>query len=883
MTVGCVTGSLAGVTLQDGLVISAPYFGGGLRVTNSTFTLDNCQIVGNTVSGVVAAAQYYGGGLYAAGSSILITNCTFSRNVAYSREGGGSYVFGAGCLLGGATAEIVDSVFETNAITGKGHNIGGPDYGYGAGMYAGSSTTTIRNCEFRGNTQYGRGTTGSGQNPRTVLRGGAIYAAKPVFVHHTVIKGQSLYGSYNQPGCDSRGGGIYGVGPVSLMNVLVMNNHARSATPGSVGDGIGAQGNLFMTNCTVVKNGVIVSGRSGVWVAGTNPVAVVNSILWHNGDELVGFPTNAAGVLTNVWNCDTEDGDNAGAQGCLSVTPGFDHGYYLATNSPCVNAGNEPAANLGLEAYTARADGVLDAGTVDLGYHPRTGMDPAISEFYVLGTGDDSNSGTNWGEAFRSVTKALSVAQDGTYIHIGAGQYTNTVETFPLAITRWGLRLLGTNAEACVVNAAGANQRVIAVGSVGEIYIDGLAIRGGRYGAGNPYQGSGIYAAYSTLTLSGCHIETNSISPAPAEGHIYGGAGVYTLSSALAITNCVIANNTMGDGTGRSITYSGAGCMIESGDPVEIVDTVFLKNASRARGYSGIGSTLLGGGLYSGAPLALRNCTVTSNDLSASLGSIQGAGVYAASTLTASECTVQGNRGIGENNGGSGGGANPALYGGGIRAAGALKVSRSVITGNRLTASYRGGAYGGGIYGGAVELQNALLAGNVISASNNYGGGLYASGALAISQATVVSNQVSGIASTGTGGALVRNAIVWGNGDDLVGFATNEVGVLTNVFYCDIEDGDNNGTNGCIMVNPRFADSTYYHLSSTKGCYAGGYFGGGTWTNTALNSPLIDAGDPISARDLEPMPNGGRANLGAYGNTPVASISSSRGAVILIN
>ena len=37
--------------------------------------------------------------------------------------------------------------------------------------------------------------------------------------------------------------------------------------------------------------------------------------------------------------------------------------------------------------------------------------------------------------------------------------------------------------------------------------------------------------------------------------------------------------------------------------------------------------------------------------------------------------------------------------------------------------------------------------------------------------------------------------------------------------------------------------------------------------------PAIDAGDPNAPFDAEPYNNGKRPNLGAYGNTPVASIS----------
>ena len=38
-------------------------------------------------------------------------------------------------------------------------------------------------------------------------------------------------------------------------------------------------------------------------------------------------------------------------------------------------------------------------------------------------------------------------------------------------------------------------------------------------------------------------------------------------------------------------------------------------------------------------------------------------------------------------------------------------------------------------------------------------------------------------------------------------------------------------------------------------------------------SKAIDMGDPASAWANEPEPNGGRVNLGAYGNTPWATLS----------
>jgi hypothetical protein len=79
-------------------------------------------------------------------------------------------------------------------------------------------------------------------------------------------------------------------------------------------------------------------------------------------------------------------------------------------------------------------------------------------------------------------------------------------------------------------------------------------------------------------------------------------------------------------------------------------------------------------------------------------------------------------------------------------------------------------------------------------------------------------------------------------------------------------------------------DAIYYHLQSAAGYYAGGYFSGGSWIISPTNdSPCIDAGHPASAYDWEPQPNGRRVNMGAYGNTEVASQTlSSAGALLIV-
>lgn len=51
----------------------------------------------------------------------------------------------------------------------------------------------------------------------------------------------------------------------------------------------------------------------------------------------------------------------------------------------------------------------------------------------------------------------------------------------------------------------------------------------------------------------------------------------------------------------------------------------------------------------------------------------------------------------------------------------------------------------------------------------------------------------------------------------------------------------------------------------------GGTWSNGAWAVCATNSPCIDAGSPASPFADEPAPNGGRVNIGAFGNTVQAS------------
>ncbi|MBE0536993.1 MAG: choice-of-anchor L domain-containing protein [Phycisphaerae bacterium] len=73
------------------------------------------------------------------------------------------------------------------------------------------------------------------------------------------------------------------------------------------------------------------------------------------------------------WDADNEVWDYDLTRNIFDE-PDFVSGYYLNYDSPCVDAGSAPALELGMNLYTTRLDGQLDADMVDMGYHYRQGV-----------------------------------------------------------------------------------------------------------------------------------------------------------------------------------------------------------------------------------------------------------------------------------------------------------------------------------------------------------------------------------------------------------------------------------------------------------------------------------------------------------------------------
>ena len=120
--------------------------------------------------------------------------------------------------------------------------------------------------------------------------------------------------------------------------------------------------------------------------------------------------------------------------------------------------------------------------------------------------------------------------------------------------------------------------------------------------------------------------------------------------------------------------------------------------------------------------------------------------------------------------------------------------------------------------------------------------------------------------------ANIQNSIFWNNGSDFEAIDDLPARATLTVDYTLTQQGFAAGT-GNISSNPLFADASNgdFHVESTIGRFNPST---GLFVNDDENSPAIDAGNPSSDFSNEPDPNGGRVNLGCYGNTDEASKSA---------
>ncbi len=158
------------------------------------------------------------------------------------------------------------------------------------------------------------------------------------------------------------------------------------------------------------------------------------------------------------------------------------------------------------------------------------------------------------------------------------------------------------------------------------------------------------------------------------------------------------------------------------------------------------------------------------------------------------------------------------------------------------------------------EGRNAVLRNLIIA--NSYVGIFCAHTSPTITNVTLVGN-VFGLEAYGRNLPRVSNCIFWANTDsDVYGCPAT---------YCCVERGAEG--EGNFSLDPLFVDRENgdYHLRSEHGRYWPEH---DAWVLEDVTSPCIDAGDPAADFSAEREPNGGRLDVGAYGGSAYANVST---------
>lgn len=597
---------------------------GGEYSTGETFPIvvpSGVQLLGagaeSTVLDASGAATYV---LACNGNSATTVVSGFTitggSNVAYSGD-----AFGGGIVAtNGDQTTISDNVIAGNSAVGYEETfyfgVGGN--AYGGGIYLSGSSTRILNNVIHHNTAQGGGACcGTDEDPMYAGSGygGGIYVVDDLGVEiiNNTLVGNAAVGGSGDVGGSGLYGGAYGEPTVVFANNIFADNQAAGGT-GYFGAGSGSVGGLEASGCS---NCLFYANSPGGGTIGTNP------------------------VLADPQFVDPLEPD-----------------YHIAPTSPAVGAGAYSAS-----WPQADLDGASRPNPPSIG-----AFEPEKTYYVNVTTGSNSNPGNSAAAPFKTITRALSVAAGRTVIHVAAGSYVVAAgESFPMAVPS-GTRLLGAGPETTIIDASGANTRVMELnGNSSATMVGGFTITGGRVHDWFAY-GGGIYSTGADrTTVSGNFITGNVVLgydgvAHAADGGPASGGGIYVDGDAQpAIINNVISNNGAYGGIGEDeyenpddpndhnlfAGYGGAadggGIAIASGLPVMVANNTFFGNVAAGGdggwGYytTSDGGDGAGGGASGPSTASFVNNIFVNNSATAGYGPAGSDGVADAGGLGAAD------------------------------------------------------------------------------------------------------------------------------------------------------------------------------------------------------------------------------------------------------
>jgi len=294
----------------------------------------------------------------------------------------GDYIFVAGgayqSISTGSVLSMKDGVFIFGGMAGTEQTVGDrPDPWANPSVLSGNSlsyhvVTGASNAILDGFYITG-GVAGSTATEANSQGGGIYINGGSMTISNCIVDGNNAR---------TEGGGLYNGGgaDTQIINCLFINNTAAD------GGGIFSEGALFNTatpalsNCTIADN-TASSGGGGYYnsllTAGTS---IIDSIIYDNfalqGTEIQNDSLTPPSITYSAVRGGYTGTGNLSSPFSARFTTGSYGDYYLehvaagqSLTSPCVNAGSGSAKEAGMNNYTTRTDGVLDSGTVDMGFH----------------------------------------------------------------------------------------------------------------------------------------------------------------------------------------------------------------------------------------------------------------------------------------------------------------------------------------------------------------------------------------------------------------------------------------------------------------------------------------------------------------------------------
>jgi hypothetical protein len=317
---------LEGFTITNGYTAAS---GGAIYCTDSSPTIRNCRIIGNSAVGFVSSS---GGGIKCTRSSAIISDCTIVNNVASGVWGSGG---GINCNIGSPT--IKNCVITGNSAPSGGgiSSSGSPviencqindnSADTGGGIFCSDGPAEISNCVISGN--------------KALIGGGVHYyfnGYNPTITNCTIAGNWATRYTYDYDG----GGGIYcdGANPTAT-NCIVWDNKA----------GRGSQILLRSSSTLELVYSDVEGGEADIFVSSSS------SLSWDTGNMTI----DPLFANSGYWDANGTPGDSsddfwvngdyhlksqAGRWNPNSQTWIFD-----GVTSRCIDAGN-PGSPLGDES-----------------------------------------------------------------------------------------------------------------------------------------------------------------------------------------------------------------------------------------------------------------------------------------------------------------------------------------------------------------------------------------------------------------------------------------------------------------------------------------------------------------------------------------------------